>query len=139
MQKKSFIILITLLFTLVGCSSESVESHSPDYIKESFGYFKSIKSLVKSIKDGEEVDKAIKSNFEKQSEFNDWVDANYDPNDGSNEKGLLITYYQLIKISLDNLETGIEGVTTSSIISSIENSLSRLEKIYKNYGYKPKD
>ncbi|CAL8901964.1 conserved exported hypothetical protein [Bacillus pumilus] len=142
MKKKSLMIFITLLLALVACSSESVESDSPDYIKDSFEYFKSIKSLVTSVNEGEEVDKAIKSNFENKSEFNDWIDTNYDPDDESSEEALLISHYQLIKASLENLvifsaskSLGVEGVDTSSPINSIEASLSNLESIYENYGY----
>ncbi|WP_144533952.1 hypothetical protein [Bacillus pumilus] len=146
MKKKSLMIFITLLLALVACSSESVESDSPDYIKDSFEYFKSIKLVVDSINDGEEVDKAIKTSFENQSEFNDWIDSNYDPEDDSSEEALLISHYQLIKQLLGNLSifnaaesTGVEDVNTSSTINSIENSLSNLESIYENYGYEPKD
>ncbi|MES9681239.1 hypothetical protein, partial [Bacillus safensis] len=119
---------------------------SPDYIKDSFEYFKSIKLVVDSINDGEEVDKAIKKSFENQSEFNDWIDSNYDPEDDSSEEALLISHYQLIKQLLGNLSIfnaaesmGVEDVNTSSTINSIENSLSNLESIYENYGYEPKD
>ncbi|WP_144626285.1 hypothetical protein [Bacillus altitudinis] len=146
MKKKSLMIFITLLFSLVACSSEGVESDSPDYIKDSFEYFISIKSAVESINEGEEVDNAIKSNFESQSEFNDWIDTNYDPEDESSEEALLISHYQLIKQLLGNLSIfnaaesmGVEDVNTSSTISSIEASLSNLESIYENYGYEPKN
>lgn len=146
MKKKSLMIFITLLFSLVACSSEGVESDSPDYIKDSFEYFISIKSAVESINEGEEVDNSIKSNFESQSEFNDWIDTNYDPEDESSEEALLISHYQLIKQLLGNLSIfnaaesmGVEDVNTSSTISSIEASLSNLESIYENYGYEPKN
>ncbi|MEW3992246.1 hypothetical protein [Bacillus altitudinis] len=146
MKKKSLMIFITLLFSLVACSSEGVESDSPDYIKDSFEYFISIKSVVESINEGEEVDNAIKSNFESQSEFNDWIDTNYDPEDESSEEALLISHYQLIKQLLGNLSIfnaaesmGVEDVNSTSTISSIETSLSNLESIYENYGYEPKD
>ncbi|MCP9283579.1 hypothetical protein [Bacillus safensis] len=146
MKKKSLMIFITLLFTLAACSSESVESDSPDYIKDSFEYFKSIKSLVDSINDGEDTDKAIKSNFENQREFNDWIEINYDPEDESSEEALLISHYLLIKELLGNLSIfkaaesmGVEDGNSSSTINSIEDSLSNLESIYENYGYEPKD
>lgn len=146
MKKKSLMIFITLLFSLVACSSEGVESDSPDYIKESFDYFKSIKSVVESINEGEDANKAIKSSFENQSEFNDWIDTNYDPDDESSEEALLISHYQLIKELLGNLSIfnaaesmGVEDVNSSSTITSIEASLSNLESIYENYGYEPKD
>ena len=146
MKKKSLMIFITLLFSLVACSSEGVESDFPDYIKESFDYFKSIKSVVESINNGEEVDNAIKSNFESQSEFNDWIETNYDPEDESSEEALLISHYLLIKELLGNLSIfnaaelmGVEDVSSSSTINSIEDSLSNLESIYENYGYEPKD
>ncbi|MEK4705813.1 hypothetical protein [Bacillus sp. FSL H8-0512] len=146
MKKKSLMIFITLLFSLVACSSEGVGSDSPDYIKESFEYFKSIKSVVESINEGEDANKAIKSSFENQSEFNDWIDTNYDPEDESSEEALLISHYQLIKELLGNLSIfnaaesmGVEDVNSSSTITSIEASLSNLESIYENYGYEPKD
>ncbi|KIL12173.1 hypothetical protein B4127_1504 [Bacillus pumilus] len=146
MKKKLLFIFLTFLFTLVSCSSESVKSDSPDYIKESFDYFISIKSLVKSVNDGEEVDKAVKSNFEKQSEFNEWIDTNYDPNDEPSEEAVLISHFHLIKTLLENLvifsaskSLGVEDVDISSPISSLENSLSNLESIYEEYGYEPKD
>ncbi|MEM5028953.1 hypothetical protein WKH33_08035 [Priestia sp. WB3] len=146
MKKKSLMIFITLILALVACSSESVESDSPDYIKDSFEYFKSIKSVVDSINDGEEVENAIQTSFENQPEFNDWIDSIYDPEDDSSEEALLISHYQLIKQLLGNLSIfnaaesmGVEDVNTSSNINSIEDTLSNLESIYENYGYEPKD
>ncbi|MCY9011432.1 hypothetical protein MOE50_21025 [Bacillus inaquosorum] len=147
MKNICILILLVCFFILPACSnSETVSNDSPDYIKESFEYYKSMHNVINAVSDGENIDVAYKKYFSNEEEANDWVTEHEEDLDSSDEEQLVVSYIKILslKISTMNIEhfnqtLGGDVADYSDDLDEIQEPIYDLEQIYEKYGFKSKD